>query len=55
LKLVVLRGFTKPLSDPEAKRFEEQIKALGRKWKAEHRGTTDFRDLIAEKYRPGVN
>lgn len=55
LKLVALPGFARPGSDPRAAEFEQKLKMLGRKWKAQHRGSSDWRDLYAEKYRPGVN
>ena len=50
---MALRGFAQPLSDLEAKRLEYRLKALGRSWKAQHNGSSDWRDLYAEKYRPG--
>lgn len=55
LKLVALKGFAKPLSDPAAKRYESDLKALGRKWKTQEKGATDWKDMIPEKYKPGVN
>jgi hypothetical protein len=55
LKLVALAGFAKPLSDPAAKKYESDLKALGRKWKTQEKGATDWKDMIPEKYKPGVN
>lgn len=53
VKLVALRGFERPLSDPAAQQFEQRLRSLGRKWKAQHRGSSDWKDLFPEKYRPG--
>ena len=55
LKLVALPGFDSPRSDPQAQKLEDQLKLLGRKWKAQHRGSSDWKDLYPEKFRPGVN
>jgi hypothetical protein len=55
LKLVALRGFAKPYSDPAAKQYENDLKALGRRWKSQEKGTMDWKDMIPEKYKPGVN
>jgi hypothetical protein len=54
VKLMALPGFAKPGS-PEGKKFEERLKSLGRSWKAQHRGSSDWSDLLAEKYKPDVN
>lgn len=53
VKMVALRGFERPLSDPAAQQFEQRLRSLGRKWKAQHRGSSDWKDLFPEKYRPG--
>lgn len=53
VKMVALRGFARPLSDPAAQQFEQRLRSLGRKWKAQHRGSSDWKDLFPEKYRPG--
>ncbi len=55
LKLVVLEGFESPRTDARAQRLKDRLRALGREWKAEHRGGADWQDLLAEKYKPGVN
>lgn len=54
LELVVLRGFARPLSDPEAQRFKDRLRSLGRKWKAENGGSA-WQDLYPAKYQPGSN
>ena len=54
-KLVVLQGFERPLSDPQAKQFEQTLRRLGRLWKSQHKGVRDWSDLFAEKYIPGRN
>ena len=55
LKLIVLEGFESPRTNARAQRLKDRLRALGREWKAEHRGGTDWQDLLAEKYKPGVN
>jgi hypothetical protein len=55
LKLVALKGFAKPNSDPEAQQYKSQLQALGRKWKAQAKASSDWKDLFPEKYKPGVN
>jgi hypothetical protein len=55
LKLVVLQGFERPLSDPKAKQLRERLLMLGRKWKAQHKGSSNWKDMIPEKYKPGFN
>jgi len=55
VKVLAMRGFTNPLSDPQAQAYAERLKRLGRKWKAEHRGSSNWKDLYPEKYRPGRN
>ncbi|QNN24218.1 hypothetical protein HED60_18725 [Planctomycetales bacterium ZRK34] len=55
VKIVALRGFANPLSDPDARAFAEQLKKLGRRWKSQERGSSDWKDLYPEKYRPGRN
>ena len=52
LKLIALQGF--PPRSPEAAKFSERLKMLGRLWKS-GQGSTDWSDLHAEKYKPGVN
>jgi len=51
-KLVSLRPFSK-ISTDEARQYQNLLRSLGRKWKAKHRGATDWSDLYAEKYIPG--
>jgi hypothetical protein len=55
LKLIALRGFESPNSDPAARQFKRRLQSLGREWKAQHRGSSDWEDLYPEKYRPGEN
>lgn len=50
LQVIVLRGFEKPYSR-DAKQFENLLRSLGRVWKAEHRGWSDWSDLYAIKYK----
>ncbi len=50
LQVIVLKGFEKP-SSREAKRYENLLRSLGRTWKAEHRGWSDWSDLYAIKYK----
>ncbi len=52
IQLIALRGFAKPHSDPQAKRFASLLRSLGRTWKAEHKGWSDWKDLYAIKYNP---
>jgi hypothetical protein len=51
-KLLALRGFDR-IGVPEAKTYRERLEMLGRLWKAKHKGSSDWHDLIAEKYVPG--
>ncbi|MBI1368082.1 MAG: hypothetical protein GC162_05450 [Planctomycetes bacterium] len=55
VKLLALRGFENPLSDPVARDFADRLKMLGRKWKSQEHGSSDWKDLYPEKYRPGRN
>jgi hypothetical protein len=55
VKIVALRGFANPLSDPDARAYAEQLKKLGRRWKSQEHGSSDWKDLYPEKYRPGRN
>ena len=54
-KLVVLQGFERPLSDPQARELKRTLHRLGRQWKSQHKGARDWSDLFAEKYVPGKN
>jgi hypothetical protein len=51
LQVVALRGFDSA-SSPQAKEYESLLRSLGRAWKAEHRGWSDWSDLYAIKYKP---
>lgn len=51
-KLLALRGFDR-IGSPEAKGHAEQLRKLGRLWKAQHKGSSDWNDAIFEKYVPG--
>ncbi len=50
LQLIALQGFER-ISSPQARRFRDRLRALGRAWKAEHGGYTDWHDMYAIKYR----
>jgi hypothetical protein len=51
LQVVALRGFDSA-SSPQAKEYESLLRSLGRAWKAEQRGWSDWSDLYAIKYKP---
>ncbi|MFA7236543.1 MAG: hypothetical protein WC058_06745 [Phycisphaeraceae bacterium] len=51
LQVVALRGFD-TASSPQAKDYQSLLRSLGRSWKAEHRGWSDWSDLYAVKYQP---
>jgi hypothetical protein len=51
-KLMALRGFER-IGNAEAKAYRDRLETLGRLWKARHKGSSDWHDLIAEKYVPG--
>lgn len=55
LKLIALEGFRRPGSDPEARQYAQRLRRLGRQWEAQHDGSSDWSDMIAEKYKPGSN
>ncbi|MHB1158605.1 MAG: hypothetical protein ACYC26_17410 [Phycisphaerales bacterium] len=54
LQVVALRGFD-TASSPQAKDYQSLLRSLGRSWKAEHRGWSDWSDLYAVKYQPPGN
>jgi hypothetical protein len=51
LQIIALKGFARSTSDA-ADDYERLLRALGKAWKAEHRGWSDWQDLYAIKYRP---
>lgn len=51
LQVVALRGFD-TASSQQAKDYQSLLRSLGRSWKAEHRGWSDWSDLYAVKYQP---
>ena len=51
LQVIAVKGFEKASSD-EARDYERLLRALGKAWKAEHRGWSDWHDLYAIKYQP---
>jgi len=51
LQVIALKGFEKATSPP-ARDYERLLRALGKAWKAEHRGWSDWHDLYAIKYQP---
>lgn len=55
LKVVALPGYARPISDPQARAFEQKLKTLGRQWHAQHHGSSDWKDMFPEKYLPGRN
>jgi hypothetical protein len=55
LKVVALPGFNKPLGEGPARAFELKLKTLGRQWKSQQKGTSDWKDLFPEKYLPTKN
>ena len=55
LKLIALPGFSRPRSDPAAEELRDRLLSLGRKWKSQQEGASDWNDLFAEKYLPDHN
>lgn len=53
-KVIALPGFER-ISDPQAQAFEKQLRLLGRMWKQQRKGSTDWQDLYPEKFLPGRN
>lgn len=51
LQVIALKGFEKATSSP-ARDYERLLRALGKAWKAEHGGWSDWHDLYAIKYQP---
>lgn len=52
--VVALRGFAAgTLTTPAAVQYERQLKQLGRKWKLEEKGPTEFADSFWQKYKGG--
>lgn len=50
--VVALRGFAPgTLSSDAALEYRSRLHTLGRAWKRDHRGTTDFSDAYAQKYQ----
>jgi hypothetical protein len=52
VQLIALKGFERPFSDPQANEYTNLLRSLGRIWKAEHGGASDWRDLYPVKYQP---
>lgn len=50
LQVIALRGFERTTS-PQAREHESLLRSLGRVWKAERRGWSDWSDLYAIKHR----
>ena len=50
LQLIVMKGFESPNSQ-DAKRYGNLLRSLGRAWKSEHRGWSDWSDLYLIKHR----
>ncbi len=53
IRLIALKGFEKPYSDPRAEEYQNLLRSLGRAWKLEHRGWSDWSDTYPEKYTGG--
>jgi len=51
LQIIALKGFDRSTSQA-ADDYERLLRALGKAWKAEHRGWSDWNDLYAIKYQP---
>lgn len=52
--VVAMQGFEAgTLDEPEARAYVRMIKALGRQYKAEEDGPTDFSDMWPQKFTPG--
>jgi len=51
LQVIALKGFERSTS-PQASDYKRLLLALGKAWKAEHRGWSDWNDLYAIKYQP---
>lgn len=49
LFLFAFKGFVKT-SSPEAREYRERLLTLGREWKAQHKGTSDWSTLFAKKH-----
>lgn len=54
LRLVVaLKGFAPgEVSSPESKTYASRIREIGRRWRAEENGVSDFSTMYAAKYQP---
>lgn len=51
VKVIVLEGFPRgQASSARALAFREHLRELGRRWKRDHRGSSDFSDLYLEKH-----
>jgi hypothetical protein len=51
IQLIALRGFDKSaLGGSQAREYENLLRSLGRAWKLEHQGWSDWSDLYAAKY-----
>ncbi len=50
IQLIALRGFERPHSDPQAREYRNLLRSLGRAWKLEHRGWSDWSDTYPAKY-----
>jgi hypothetical protein len=53
VKVIVLQGFPRgQASSARALAFKEHLRELGRRWKRDQRGSSDFSDLYLEKHDP---
>ena len=52
VKVIVVEGFARgQASSAQALSYKEHLRELGRRWKREHRGSSDFSDLYLEKFQ----
>ena len=52
VKVVVTEGFARgQASSAQALSYKEHLRELGRRWKRDQKGSSDFSDLYLEKYR----
>jgi len=52
-QVIAMRGFApKTLSTPEALQFKSELQKVGREYKRDHKGPTDFADMFPQKYQP---
>ena len=50
IQLVALKGFKEPYRNPQAQEYRNLLRSLGRAWKLEHKGWSDWSDTYPAKY-----